>query len=279
MELALITPATARHLDASYLLPVKFCIAPVALHETLYKTFFQDCVKRGYTVILDNGVFESTIITDKDFFQLITEIQPTTVCIPDRIGSPAFDNLFNARQWKQQWEESKQYASLKTKPKLMFILQCEVDATVDFEDVIRDAVSSGDFDVIGLSREAAYFAYGKWTHSSEQEINRLYAVQRLQQIGIVQESIKLGVGWHFLGIGEHVDLIQYYWFVDSMDTASFFFNNTHDEAIGSIKRPSDYFTRTFTHVDMEAVKRTCDQAQVYASLATKLRHKILRDRL
>ncbi|GAG44090.1 unnamed protein product, partial [marine sediment metagenome] len=107
---------------------------------------------------------------------------------------------------------------------------------------------------IGICRDAVFNAFGRFTHTEDQELNRFFFAASLMEAFPGPEGLALILGkkWHFLGMGGRLDLLPYYWFVDAMDTASLFYQATlgyivNDEYMltGKLKRPKDYFTRDF----------------------------------
>jgi len=277
MELSLICPV--QHIEWTELLTSRFCLAPVALLNDVYHQYFANASERGYKVTLDNGVFEENKVRDTEYIHLARSIGAEVVVIPDTINATAEAN----------WSTALRFIELiKTHHacKLMFVLQCGKDDTVGFWDILDKAMDNENIQWIGICRDAVYNAFSKWTHTEDQELNRFYFAAQLQDRYSVEEILKKK--WHFLGIGAHLDLLPYFWFVDAMDTASLFYQATlgrkvTDEYIlpGDLKRPKDYFLRDFSpEVNwVDLLKYNCWAALHTAQQADINRRKITGGRL
>ena len=286
MELSLICPA--EHVEMTELLSGRFCIASTAMQDARYRRYFRN--DTTHRVILDNGVFENDLISDSDYDTLIEEIKPSVVIVPDILCGNAHDNWKQAVAFATRFKLKEKYKNIK----LMFVPQTKRDDTEGFGLTLVRAIDSKLFDAIGICRDAVYNAYGKYTQTEDQELNRLYFAAQATFRGFVERAARNATQWHFLGIGDRIDLIQYYWFVDSMDTASLFYQGYNGAQIDNgtlktrVKRPPDYFTRHYTDLkeggtwQLEAIKNiknNCIDAQNYADKATALRNRLQNGRL
>ena len=275
MELALICPV--QHIEMTSILAGRFCIAPIALQHEEYRNFFI----AAQDVILDNGVFENHVIDYTHYAQLVDAIQPKVVIAPDIIGGDADENfrcsLRAAKQLKQDFPDIQ----------VMFVPQCRRGDFLGFENALDTCADEVAFDYIGICRDAVYNAYGQFTNTKDQELNRFYFAAVTNSSGRITRLLEAGKKFHFLGIGDHIDLIQYYWFVESMDTASLFWQSYLGQELQNgllptcLKRPKDYFTRpypTSENLNM-LIEENCIKAQQYADMATALKGDITQGRL
>lgn len=278
MELSLIVPVA--HLELTKLLPGRFCIGSVAAAYPVYESYFRRASAAGYKVILDNGVFEDEVLDDTVYIELARSIQPTVLVVPDTIGSDAQTN----------WEKALAFAgrnNLDPKWELMFVPQCECNDAAGLANVFDEWLHSPRFKWVGICRDAIYNAFGKYTNTEDQELNRFHFSVWAQHYEYMERALAAGKKFHFLGIGERLDLLQYYWFVNSMDTASFFYQSTlgvaasRGKLLQVAKRPRDYFTRNFGPESdwLPLLKHNCRHALHYASEAQKLRNRIEGKRL
>ncbi|KKN52388.1 hypothetical protein LCGC14_0613050 [marine sediment metagenome] len=278
MDLALICPIA--HLEYTKLLPGRFCIAPIALKNEGYLQYFRGATQQGYKVILDNGVFEDDLTEDDDYIQLNLELEPTVLVIPDTIMGNANMN----------WTVAKRFID-KIRPvdpevELMFVPQCEAEDTDGFWNGIRLATAHEEIQWIGICRDAVYNAFGHWTRTRDQELNRFYFSVMLQRHFAVEEILK--IKWHFLGMGERIDLLPFFWFVSSMDTASLFYQATQNNIItdefimpAKLKRPKDYFIHNYNPPGRwtDNLEENCSLALEKAQEADAVRHGLLGSRL
>jgi len=285
MELSLICPV--KHIEWTKLLPGRFCIAPVALKHEVYRNYFADAAIAGYKVILDNGVFEGKRLQEDDYIGLARLIKPRVLVIPDIINAGVDANYGEALSFIELVKVEELNNSLYEPVELMFVVQCEKDDTEGFWRVIDRAMMNEDIQWIGICRDAIYNAFSKWTHTEDQELNRFFFAAQLQKREYGAANIS-SVKWHFLGIGAHLDLLQYYWFVDAMDTASLFYQSTLGNMVtaegimtGELKRPKDYFVRDFGPEEewTDFLRGNCITALAFAQQADALKRHILGGRL
>lgn len=283
MELSLICPV--KHIEWTKLLPGRFCIAPIARRYKEYFSYFHNASIDGYKVMLDNGVFEDDKTQDEDYINLAREIEPRVLVIPDTINASAKENWEAACGFIDLVKVEELNNSLHVPVELMFVLQCEKDDTEGFWRALFLALRSEEVQWIGICRDAVFNAFSQFTCTEDQELNRFYFVSQLQEKYRNEIPQKK---WHFLGIGNRLDLLQYYWFVDTMDTASLFYQATMDVTVtnefilpGVLKRPKDYFVRDFSPEEewINTLKCNCANALEVAQRADANRRKQLGGRL
>lgn len=288
MELSLICPV--KHIEHTALLAGRFCIAPIALKHKSYKSYFVNAALDDYNVILDNGVFESHKVKDVDYINLARHIQPRVLIAPDIINAGARENLDASDKFAELVITEGLNDSLKDPVELMHVVQCEKDDDDGFWKVIGDILVEDTYQWIGICRDAVCNAFSQFTHTEDQELNRFFFAACLMSAFPGKEGLALSLGkkWHFLGMGNRLDLLQYYWFVDAMDTASLFYqatlrNRVTPEGIlpGELKRPKDYFLRDFG-IDgcwLDVLDHNCSQALRWAQGADKNKRRLLGGRL
>lgn len=278
MELSLICPI--QHIEWTKLLAGRFCLAPVALQDNEYLHYFKDAAHAGYKVILDNGIFEENKVRDNQYIDLARSIGASVLVIPDTISSTV----------EESWSEATTFITrvreITDEFELMYVPQCLLNDTIGFWSLIAEAMTNPDIQWIGICRDAVYNAFARYTHTEDQELNRFYFAARLQEKYTTEAIMKKK--WHFLGMGANIDLLQYFWFVDAMDTASLFYqatlgNKVTNEFIlpGNLKRPKDYFIKDFAPEQRWAalLKYNCCAALDAAQRAGINRRKILGGRL
>ena len=103
MELSLICPI--EHLEHSYNLPGRFCIASICMQSSKYREFFREASDTGYTVIMDNGVFEGHILSEEDYKQMINYIKPRVLILQDHINANWQVNLKYAQEQAKEYKQ------------------------------------------------------------------------------------------------------------------------------------------------------------------------------
>lgn len=284
MELSLICPVA--HIKHTQLLPGRFCIAPIALKYPAYKAYFINAAIDGYNVILDNGVFESDKVQDEDYINLARQIKPRVLIAPDSINAGAQANLAAGLEFALLVQSEELNACLSEPIELMYVVQCKKDDQHGFWTALEDTLFGTTFQWIGICRDALYNAFAQYTHTDDQELNRFFFAARLQETTLRDDILKKK--WHFLGIGSRLNLVQHYWFVDAMDTASLFYQSTLRNSVtpegillGMLKRPKDYFVRDFGQdgLWLDRLEHNCRQALYWSQLADKARRRQLGGRL
>jgi len=284
MQLSLITPVS--HLWMSHLLPGRFCLANIALQYEDYLKYFIHEQSKGRGVILDNGVFEADCITEEEYFMVTIAIQPDIVVAPDEIGGNAIENFESAKEFIEKLEKAilAQKEIVCPHTQVMFVPQTPFNDVESFGQVIEQFIKEPKMNVLGICRDACYNAFNQVTHTIDQELNRFYFGIWLQKTGLLTQLQKTDKKIHFLGIGDQVHMLQHYWYVDSADTASFFWQATQGNIItpeGMLptiyKRPAGYFGRTFQHIDPSElyvlVEENCNKAQYWNQKSIDYRNR------
>lgn len=295
MELSLIVPPTVKEFEAlTGLLSGRFCLANV--EDEKYRKYFEYTPQ--HNLILDNGVFEESLVSNIGLLKLSQQLRAQVLVIPDLIGGTVENNQKHAIRFildrKEFLDKARETddGCWDDAADLMFVPQCERGDINGFWNTLDWAIDNADIGWIGICRDAVRNAFHNITHTDDQEINRLYFAILLQHNDILSKAQEKRKKWHFLGIGDNYHLIEHYWFVDSMDTASAFwqgYNGVRAEngrLISDLKRPKDYFTRSYfdlvtrrhgsdgKYCIRDIIEQNCKELQRYADKATKLRRQI-----
>ena len=281
MELCLITPA--HFVDYTRYLSGRFCIAPVALKYPEYKEFFLESAQLGYEIVLDNGAFEGEVIADAQLHDLACEMSAKIVIAPDLYGESTVGS----------YEESLKYAgyaqSQKAPYQLMMVLQSAPISGFLAREAFWgqvDNMKDGDteFSWWGIPRILCHNLYARDTGVMEQEYLRLMFHMQACEMGLFKDTKRK---FHLLGIGDHVHMIENFWWASRADTASFFWQsacgNQMDEGIlhTRVARPKDYFDITGSRKEVQenenfnsTLYHNCFQAQEIATRAKERRRTV-----
>ncbi len=283
MELCLITPAP--HVRQTSLLSGRFCLANVIDNSrSEYQEFFSDSSDAGYEVVLDNGAFEGELVSNELYVEIAQRIRPKVLVVPDLLNADAEMNLDHAFTFVAD-----HYKELPDpKPQLMFVPQCEHGDINGYTKALEQGINSGHFQWIGICRNSCFNAFEQYTHTNDEAMNKFSFGVWAERVGIMALARRKKIHFHLLGIGGNLAMLQYLWWVDRADTASLFFQATQCREVSingilseDISRPSDYFRRDFGPPSewLPHLRCNCHQAQRYATMASRLKHKILKDRI
>jgi len=286
MELALITPPAS--LEMAHLLPGRFCIASIAGHNEEYCNWFATQQTLRGNVMLDNGVFEDDSMPEKLYSQVVSQIRPKVLIAHDIINDDCNTNYERAAKYALGLKEATKAANEETayEPEIMFVLQTAIKDAGHWGilyDVLQKFLDNENLKWIGICRDLAFQMVGAFTGTDNQEINRLVLCTCLETQGKwISRMREAKKKIHFLGIGDNVNLLQYAWYVDSADTASFLWQASIGNTIGGVgvlytkyKRPYNYFENDFgdSKEVWAAISHNCYEAQRYAQMAKDLRRQ------
>lgn len=281
MELCLITPAY--HLDCAELLSGRFCLANVAVKDKVYLEFFKQASESGYEVVLDNGAFEGDLLEDAQFVEVAEEIKPKALVVPDLLNADSRRNYNYALGFITGYQDDNH-----TPFELMFVPQCTRSDTGGYLRSITDAIDSGFFRWIGVCRNACYNAFGKYTKTDNESINKLFFGAWAEYMGILRHAREKKIFFHLLGIGNDFRMLQFLWWVERADTASLFFQGVLGNRVskcgllsGKVSRPHDFFLRNFSlnALQKSHITFNCQKASEYATAAARLRGQIYKERI
>ncbi len=272
MELSLIVPPD--FVEYTRFLPGRFCIAPVALADERYYKFF----KESTNVILDNGAFEGKLLTDEALHEMAIDMGVHTVVVPDLYGGNAEENFKKGLAYKEKFPDAPYF--------LMFVCQAEKRGLAwageqeRFWKVLKEAMTV--FHCISIPRVATHNLYADTAKTMSQELLRFIFSYELQK-NISQRELEYR-NFHLLGVGDELYMLEHFWWVSSMDTASLFWQSWLGNYIPKdgilkteIARPKHYFhlEERDTPLDFKnALKKNCEAAMKYASKAKELRRLI-----
>jgi len=275
MDLCLITPI--KYIEYRKLLPGRFCLGHIAMENEVYGRAFEEDGKKGYKVILDNGVFEEEVIHEADYVELAHEIEPSILVIPDILNGAADVNLKHAIKFATKYKDTLSCCNF------MFVPQCRPQDDEGFEKALRDAIASGLFKYIGICRNATHSAFSQYTHIENEDVNKFYFGVWAERLGIFEAAREKNVKFHILGVGIDYGMLSYCWWADSADSAGLFYQSAESRLMYSghldpgIHRPSDYFIRDYEPEDawIETLRINCRRAARHASDALKLKRYIM----
>jgi hypothetical protein len=280
-KLCLITPADKECLTLTEHLPGRFCIASQLKNSIEYWNYFHAAAKKGYEVILDNGVFENDIIEDQELIDFACNMNVSILVCPDIIGGDIEEN------WERTLDFIERAKRTQYPGRFMHVPQCPPDKHLELMDFL-DMFTYDSRNVpeelthLGICRDALANAFRQWTHTEDQELNRLFFGYTLESDGLLEPLIER-FKFHFLGLGDNLWALQYYWYVDSVDTASLFWQGYQGMSVSTngvlatlTKRPKDYFTRKYQLSEDEKyqITRNCYYAQKYSDMAGELKRKL-----
>jgi hypothetical protein len=269
MELSLITPPA--FVEYTELLPGRFCVGSVAARDNKYRDFFKESAKKGYCVILDNGAFEKELLSFNALRELACEIGASVVIAPDIYGGNTQESLALSQRYADEFLAKVPYS-------LMLVLQC-APGQILIDEMLEGLPSV--FSWIGFPRILAHNLYARQTHCSEQELLRFLLSSDIQTSAAFDALRKRKI--HFLGLGDELFMLPYFWWVDSIDTASLFWQAacgnkvTEDGFLHTrISRPSNYFslTRVSGPGFVDCLEHNCKRALEWAEKANERRRTI-----
>jgi len=268
MDLSLITPPA--FVEYTSLLPGRFCIGSAAVCNNRYRDFFKKSAAQGYRVILDNGAFEGNLLAPSMLHELACEIGAAIVVAPDIYNGDTQESLSLSQRYLDEYLGEASYS-------LMLVLQC-APGQILIDEMI-EGLPKG-FDWIGLPRILAHNLYARQTHCNKQELLRFLLAANLQSGAAFGKLRERKI--HFLGLGDELFMLPYFWWVDSIDTASLFWQAmcgnrvTKDGFLHTrISRPSNYFSLTHAGPQFEScLEHNCKYALEWAEKANERRREI-----
>jgi len=275
MELSLITPPA--FVEYTELLPGRFCIGSVAQSNQKYRDFFKDSARKGYRVILDNGAFEGYLLDNTTLHELALEIGASVVIAPDIYGGNIQESTKLSLSFVEQFPN--------TVYEKMLVLQCARGQTITTVDIANLPLS---FAWVGIPRVLTHNMYAGKTHCTSQEMLRFLFSCSLQCGSYCSSLFKKlrERKIHFLGLGDELFMLPYFWWVDSMDTAALFWQAWCGNTVTSdgflhtrISRPHNYFALDAKPSSLfEAnLRHNCKRALEWAEKANEKRREITGD--
>ena len=272
MELCLITPPL--FVEFTGLLSGRFCIAPVARDNTKYFEYFKKAADDGYNVILDNGAWEGSLVTGAELTSLADAMNAKVIITPDIVGGDS----------KESYQLSRDFAA-DCGPlfELMVVPQCRPGENGEFWKVVKQAIENPQFEWIGIGRQPVINAFSQFTMTDDQELNRFYFACEMHKRGFVHLAKRAGKKFHFLGVGDKIHYLQYYYWVESIDTASLFHQATFSNQVTlegllptDVSRPKDYFTRIYQNPTFweKTLRWNCHEVMKWVQKANNLKKRL-----
>lgn len=171
MKIAFISPICALN-QISSLGDIEFCLAPYC-KDTKYKQYFIDAKKKGRYIIMDNGIAEDNLISNKELVELAIEMKADELVIPDKIGD-------YKRSYEQKISFLEEYYDIlhKNNIKTQGVIQGKtfheyLKAFLDLEEDKR-------VDVIGLPFRMNYCQFNETTKDENHMWNRLMFLEYIK---------------------------------------------------------------------------------------------------
>jgi hypothetical protein len=218
MKLCLITPTGDIQLTNE--LSGRFCLANIFMRAREYREYFIKENQSGRQIIFDNGVFEDDCLSDAlliEQMKFFSDPKNVILIAPDKIGAPGKENIAKALAFTDLLNMESTFC-----PQIMYVPQCPRKGTTDFLDQMSFLLrEKHPFKAIGFCRDTLYNAFGHLSHTDDQELNRYWFSVYLQEHQpSIFENLRKKFYIHFLGLGDRLDLLKYYWWADSVDTAN-----------------------------------------------------------
>ena len=171
--------------------------------------------KEGIKVILDNGAFQGATLTPAQLLETTKLVEADVVCAPDF--------LYDANSDKKSVEAQREFLSMKPDCKVMGIGQGQ--SAFKFEACIREIIKLNP-DIIGIGRKSMQVAGYPGRGLSQ----RIFALQRLQELGILDEIKDQGIEIHALGVeNPHVFKYLNLYGFSSVDSMAYIFSSIYSQ--------------------------------------------------
>jgi len=174
--------------------------------------WIDEYIEKGKTIMLDNAAFQSQTLSPSELAERVREIRPHIVVAPDDIFSP--------NSHEKTIEMTKKFMSMNLPDDVKICVVGQGQSIKAYEWCIRELIKL-EPDYIGLGRMSMKVAQYPGTHFQQ----RLVALDRLQQEGILDEIKDAGIKMHSLGISNPHEFkyLNYYGFA-SCDSMSYIYS-------------------------------------------------------
>ena len=200
------------------------------------------------------------------------------VVVPDLYGGNAEDNFKKGLAYKEKFPNPPYL--------LMFVCQTAAKSQAwpqeeeSFWRILKEATEI--FHFVGIPRIATHNLYSDKAKTMSQELLRFIFSHELQK-RIPQNELEYR-NFHLLGVGDELHMLEHFWWVHSMDTASLFWQSWVGNRVSCdgllhsiIARPKHYFhleRKDFPPNFKDILKKNCEAAMKYASKAKELRRHV-----
>ena len=200
--------------------------------------------QEGIVIVLDNGAFQSATLTPAQLLEATKLVEADVVCAPDF--------LYDADSDKKSVEAQREFLSMKPECKVMGIGQGQ--SAFKFEACIREIIKLNP-EIIGIGRKSMQVAGYPGRGLSQ----RIFALQRLQDLGILDEIKDQGIEIHALGV-ENPHAFRYFnhYGFSSVDSMSYIFSSLYTQ----LHHPEDSDEKPFKHKEGIVVPKDTDSSEL-----------------
>lgn len=200
--------------------------------------------KEGIRVMLDNGAFQGATLTSAQLLEATKLVEADVVCAPDF--------LYDADSDKKSVEAQREFLSMKPECKVMGIGQGQT--AFKFEACIREIIKLNP-DIIGIGRKSIQVSGYPGRGLSQ----RVFAMQRLQDLGILDEIKDQGIEIHALGV-ENPHAFRYFnlYGFNSVDSMSYIFSSLYTQ----LHYPDDIDEKPFKQKEGQVVPKDTDTSEL-----------------
>lgn len=171
------------------------------LHNPKYEAFYEQRVRAGDTVILDNGAYENTKPLDSAaYVNMIRRLSPSVVVLPDEIMSPWKENTSRALKFLDEFADY--LLARGYRHEYMFVPQTTRDRPKDWwlglNGVVNDARVGHYVSWIGLGRYMAteFLKYNEgnshysWRVGVAKLLREVYPELKIHALGMANGDLK-----------------------------------------------------------------------------------------
>jgi len=186
-----------------------------------YYQFYEDAVKDGRHVILDNSIFElGEAFDSKKYFSWISRLKPTEYIIPDVLEN-AIGTMDNALDWKENYWEPLHQGSNPLTPNTKCIGVVQGKSYEDLVNCYQYLDTVINVDKLAISFDYSYYLKicphpNKWMGYT---LGRIQTLTRLQEDGIINKDKP----HHLLGCSLPIEFLFYregFDWIDTIDTSN-----------------------------------------------------------
>jgi len=171
MKIAFITTTNSLN-QISSLGDIEFCLAPYC-KDIKYKQYFIDAKKKGRYIIMDNGIAEDNLISNKNLVNLAIEMKVNEIIIPDKIGD--FNHTLKAKnKFLEQYYDVLHQNNIK----IQGVMQG--NAFHEYLKAFLDLEKDKRIDVIGLPFRMNYCQFNETTKDENHMWNRIMFLEYIK---------------------------------------------------------------------------------------------------
>lgn len=190
-----------------------FCLPYYYTRYPKYKEWFVKQKEQGIFTILDCGLFEGELLSNRDLVNIINELKPDVFVIPD-VWNKDLDSYVNAKYWKNTLK-----SSFNKTTELMAVIQC-----TDYNIGSLLYQKYLDLGIKHIAFNHSSIAYkNMFPHenlSISKTMGRIYFINQLMENGIIDKSVY----HHLLGASNPLEFKSYnypsYDFIKSVDSSN-----------------------------------------------------------